>query len=158
MTKVNRIYPNPFIDEQNKNFTVISEILDPAKVFEGYWGGNFISPISPAQSMLEVSKHFGYNATELFRFEFSINRSDLDYAFDAYAFTNSICKFFSDHQSVYAVHYDSDKFYCHILVSTVNFKDGQLLQMDNETIQSFYQHIFFHLAEHCLGTLQGSVV
>ena len=158
MTGVNRIYPNPFIDDQNKNLNVINEILDPAKVFEGYWGGNFFSPIAPAQSMLEVSKHFGYNGTELFRFEFAINRSDLDYAFDAYAFANSMCGFFGDYQSVYAVHCDLDMFYCHILVSTVNNRDGHILQMDNATIQSFYHHIFFHLAEHCLGTLQGSVV
>ena len=55
MTRVKRIYPNPYIDNKNKDLNVINEILAPAKVFEGYWGGNFISPIAPAQSMLEVS-------------------------------------------------------------------------------------------------------
>lgn len=159
MTTLKRIYPNPCITAENKGRNAIAEILQTDKVFDGYWGGSFISPLDPAQSMLDVARYFGCGSAQLFWFEFAIDSSDYLDSYFASQFIHYISNFFGDYQTVYAVHCDPDKtMRCHLLVNTINYKNGHMLEMDNDTIQAFYHHIFFYIADQGFGKLRGSII
>jgi len=159
MTTLTRIYPNPCITAENIGQSAIDEILHPDKVFDRHWGGSFISPLYPAQSMLDVARYFGISAAQLFWFEFAIDSSDYLDSYFAVEFIHNISNFFGEYQTVYAVHRDPDEtMHCHLLVNTVNYTTGRLLEMTNDIIQAFYHHIFFCIADQGFGKLRGSII
>ena len=93
----------------------------------GYYGGYGIDPRHAAEQMRLVKKLWGKDRGRRVRhFILSFDRSESIGYERAMQIGFNICQYYSDYQSVYGLHTDTDHIHLHFAVNTVSFKNGKM--------------------------------
>ena len=119
---------------------VINYILRPDKVLTGYFGGAFVNPDMPAESMQIISEKFGKSdGVQLRHLIVSFAPTELNDV----SIVNEIACFTAqfigaEYQTVFAVHEDRAHLHFHVVFNAVSYIDGHRYKGSREEYYNLY--------------------
>lgn len=145
---------NKYFDENSRQ-DVINYILRPDKTPHNLYGCNFNDIRNSAYFMDNTAAQFGKSkGVKLRHFIISFDPYDTDNPTSVYDMAEQISSFFfSEYQTVFAVHEDKTHLHIHIVINSVSFIDGHRYYGKRTEFNSFKAHIKKVLNDYGIYTL-----